>query len=219
MKNRILGAALAACLLLAGCGSTEKEIENAQENQEAIASEALLLELVQRGFPDYRGKKMQPYTGNITECVSTLGEFDSDELLIYQVFTDPNYPSNYQVIAISKDLQYFFILSHVDGALYDIRDLPAYIHEGEYGPDDAEQKLERYLIKNTVIDPLEYDFYTEAKHIDGADNYYIALNRKGVKDWSKHSFEFYVSKDLTRIAQILYDDASRPQYTYLIDED
>ena len=135
---------------------------------------------------------------------------------------------------MSTDLQNFFQMSHVDGVLYDIRDFSSYIHKGEYSADEAQRMLEQYLLAETTIDPQAYQLFVLAEQMDGADRYHILFNEKGETDWTRHVFEFYVSKDLTCIAQIDYvealtehliyedsivlDPGDDPQHLYAIDE-
>ena len=173
---------------------------------DAIKPEDVLLrELAEKGFDDLRDAKTELYTENNNGCVSSFGEFDAEDLLIYQI--DPGLsPGDSVIAAVTKDLQAFFLMSQVDGILYDIRDHPGYIHRGEYSRDMARQELERCLRAGTDLDPDRYNIFTDAKHLDGegVDVYYIVLNEKDAAAWTDHAYEFYVSKDLGSIARIDY---------------
>lgn len=194
--------------------TSDTDISASAGNNVAKPDDVLCLELEQRGIADYRNAEFEPYFDNINGCISSNGEFDVSELLVYKINTEPS-PDNYMIAAISKDLKHFFTMSHADGIMYDIRDNPAYIHDGEYSVGMAQQELEQYLLAETTIDLGQYNIFAEAKHMDGADNYYIVLNEKDAIYWTDHTFEFYVSKDLKRIAQIDYVDGPAEELQYV----
>ena len=186
--------------------STSLSNEEVDNISSQIALDTLCLELYQRGIADYRGLDAEPYYNNVDYCMSSCGEFESSELFVFKIQTGTD-SENYMIAAVSHDLKHFFQMSHVDGILYDIRDSPSYIHDGEYSADIAQKEIESYLVSETTIDPKQYDVYTFAEKIDGSYNYHIVLNEKNGTDWTQHAFEFYVSKDLKRIARIDYVDA------------
>lgn len=213
MRKGKVAALLAALLLLAGCAAVP---ESASSPAPPTPEEVLCRELRQRGIADYDSSALEPYDGNINGCISYTDwerEWDTGELLVYRIVTGCNQYqgesgpvtiADYDVAAVTKDLQYFFAMSHIDGILYDIRDNAAYIHEGEYTQEEARRELERYLRAETNIDPDGYDITVWAQWIDEAYNYQAALDEKGAAPGAGHAYEFYLSKDLKRIARIDY---------------
>lgn len=201
--------------------STDQSHDDGTSNsgEETISTqqglEMLRLELYQRGIVDYRHMKAEPYYEKNIFCESSFGDFDANDLYMYK-FQIGEDVGNYMIAAITKDLKCFFLMSQVDGTLYDIRDFPDYIHEGEYSAEAARQELERYLIAETEINLDLYNIYVQGEKIDGGDRYYVMLNGKNTMDWSEHAYEFYISKDLKCIAQITYDETTNEKrFTYL----
>lgn len=211
MRGKVT-ALLAVLLLLAGCAAAPESASSSLPTPE----EVLCQELKQRGIADYDSKALEPYDGSINGCISYTDwgrEWDMGELLVYKIVTGYNQYqgesgpvtiADYDVAAVTKDLQYFFAMSHVDGALYDIRDNAAYIHDGEHTREEARRELERYLRAETDINPDDYDITVWAQWIDEAYNYQAALDEKGAAPGADHAHEFYLSKDLKRIARIDY---------------
>lgn len=221
MKRLFLLAA--ALLLLSACGGVpaaapedaSASSQSGPEVSQPAPEEILCRELRERGIADYDNGELKPYDGNMNGCISETDdrrEWDRSELLMYKI--DGEAEGYYEIVAISEDLEYFFTMSHVDGIFYDIRDAAAYIHDGEHTREEARQELERYLRAETDIDPGEYDWTVWAHWIDGAYNYRIALDEKGAVPGPDHAYEFYVSKDLRRIARVDYrqEPGERQQY-------
>ena len=199
-------ALLLAVLMLAGC-AVGGPVSSSQPKSKSQGPEELLCqELSRRGIGEYDSSKLVPYDDNINGCFSYTEdrrEWDRSEILVYRCDTEPG---DYEILAITKDYQIFFIMSKVDGVLNDIRDTTAYIHDGEYTQAEAQAELERYLREETDIDPGEYDILCYPKWIDGRDNYLIELNEKDAAPGDGHAYKFYVSKDLRRIARVDYRD-------------
>lgn len=183
-----------------------------EDEEEWAAKELLCREMARRGMGEYDSAKLVPYDGNINGCFSYTENrrtLDRDEILVYRYDTAPG---NYDILAISKDRQIFFLMSQVDGVLNDIRDSYAYVHDGEYTKEEAQAELERYLRAETDIDPGEYDIVTDVGWIDGDANYLVCLDQKGAAPGDGHAYEFYISKDLRRIARIEYRDEPVTRY-------
>lgn len=208
MIKKILPLILAALLLLAGYVGI------------SFPKERLCRELRLRGIADYNSRDLKPYRGTIDGCVSYTGDqhWDPKDLWAYQVAGGKSEPgAEGEIIAVTKDLRYCFVMSRVDGILNDIRDESAYIHDGEYTSAEARAELERYLREETDIDPGEYNILVEARWIDGADNYVVFLDEKDATGGDSHAYEFYLSKDLGRIVRIEYREEPEEQAEYLDD--
>lgn len=236
--KRILSALCAALLVLslAACGGKESpssqperepspaaevipefsaEPESPSEPQAAL--DLLRTELWERGIADCRDMEAVPYDDDINGCVSDEEEIPAEDLLVFQFFEDRlSAPGKYIIAAVTKDRQKFFNMSMVDGVLYDIRESPYYLHEGEYRIEEAQRELEEFLAAETDIDPSRYQIRSEAKWVEeDTDRYYFTFYKKEMENQIWQDFAFYLSKDLKQIIRIDYEDGPVEQYRYM----
>lgn len=233
-----------ACLCLCACASNDPRASESSENPPSssqatdlldeaeesrdvapkeelesslqIPLDLLCTELWERGIADYRNWKVLPYNDIINGCVSYGEEIPVKDLLVFQFFEDPDLnPGYYMVAAITKDHQNFFQMSHVDGILYDIREEPAYIHEGEHRIEEAQHELESFLDMETDMDPKQYQIQSGAKRVNEEDLYYFVFDRKETENQNEQPLEFYVSKDLKQIVKIDYADGPVENLHYI----
>lgn len=190
------------------------EPESPSEPQAAL--DLLRAELWERGIADCRDMEAVPYDGDINGRVSDEEGTPAEDLLAFQFFEDrAANPGNYMIAAITKDYQKFFNMSMVDGVLYDIRESPYYLHEGEYRIEEAKRELEEFLTAQTDIDPSQYQIQSEAKRVEETDRYYFTFYKIEMENQIWQDFGFYVSKDLKQIIRIDYEDGPVEQYRYI----
>lgn len=193
--------------------STPASSESEMTEELQAALNLLRNELWERGIGDYRSADATVYHGNINGCYSFEEDVPLDQLLAFEFdFRTEEAPNYYMVAAITKDLQRFFEMSHVDGILYDIREKPAYVHAGEYPLARARQELEDFLAAETEIDPGQYRIEGEAKRPEGRAVYLFRLYQ--MEDPYDRCYEFLVSKDLEQIARIEYVEGPSEDYQY-----